>query len=62
MKQLRKTITYEYSYETESEREEHVKYMESQGYECTGQVRKSDDPIMKEDRCYYWYAKFYKIL
>lgn len=61
MKQLTKTIACEYSYDTELEREEHVKYMESQGFECTGQVRRSDDPIMKNDRKYYWYAKFYKI-
>lgn len=62
MKQLLKMVIYEYKYETEEERNLHVKYMEEQGYECTGQVKRSDDDLTKKDREYYWFARFQKLM
>ncbi|GCD11678.1 hypothetical protein [Clostridium tagluense] len=62
MKQLSKTIICEYKYDSEEERDQHVKDMELQGVECSGQVRRSDDSLMNKERDYYWYAKFYKQL
>ncbi|MED3832950.1 hypothetical protein [Peribacillus frigoritolerans] len=58
MKKLSKTEIIRYKYDTEEERDMHVKYMEHLGYECTGQVRKSDDSLMDENREYYWYGEF----
>ena len=61
MKRLVKTIIEEYKYESEDEREEHVKEMESKGYYCTGQCKRSDDSLhYQHDRKYYWYGKFIK--
>lgn len=60
MEQISKTIIYEYKYKSEEERELHVKYMKSQGFECTGQSMRSDDSLMKKDRDWYWYGKFIK--
>lgn len=60
MEQLSEIIIYEYKYESEEEREEHVKHMESLGFECDGKARRSDDLLTREERSYYWYAKFYK--
>lgn len=62
MEQISKTIIVEYKYDTEEERKRHVEHMESQGYEWSGQVQKSDDHIMAKERNYYWYGKFYKQL
>lgn len=62
MEQLSKTVICEYKYDSEGEREQHIKYMESQGFECSGQIRRSDDSLMNEERNYYWYAKFCKQL
>ncbi len=50
----------EFKYESREERGKHVKLMESNGYECSGQVERSNDPIMSNNRNYYWYAKFSK--
>lgn len=60
MEQLSEALICEYKYESKEERENHVKEMESQGFECSGQIKKSDDSLTKEEREYYWYAKFYK--
>lgn len=46
----------EYKYDSEEEREQHVKWMESQGFECSGQIRKSDDSLLDENRKYYWFG------
>ncbi len=62
MQQLSTITICEYKYDSEEERENHVKDMESQGFECSGQVRKSDDSLMLKERNYYWYAKFFKQL
>lgn len=62
MKKLLKMVIYEYKYDTEEERNSHVAYMESQGYECTGQVKRSDDDLMKKEREYYWFARFQKLM
>lgn len=58
MEKLSKTTILKYRYDTEEEREQHIKYMEHIGYECTGQVRKSDDSIMDDNPNYYWYGEF----
>lgn len=60
MEKLSETKIIEYKYKTEDERGQHVEQMESQGFECSGQVRRSDDSLMSNDREYYWYAKFFK--
>jgi hypothetical protein len=57
MQILSKEIICEYKYDSEEERENHVKSMELQGFECSGQIRRSDDSLMKKERKYYWYAK-----
>jgi hypothetical protein len=62
MQQISKITILEYKYDSEEEREEHVKYMESQGYECSGQIRKSDGSLMNKDRAWYWYGQFSKRL
>lgn len=50
----------EFKYDSEEERSKHVELMESSGYECSGQVRRSDDSMMSSNRDYYWYAQFSK--
>lgn len=61
MKKISKTVIEEYKYDSKEEREEHVKEMESAGYYCTGQSKKSDDSLhYKSEREYYWYGKFIK--
>lgn len=60
MEKLSETKIIEYKYKTEDERGQHVEQMESQGFKCSGQVRRSDDSLMSNDREYYWYAKFFK--
>lgn len=52
MEKLLELKTYEYKYDSQEEREKHVKYMKEQGYECSEQVRRSDDSLMKDDRKY----------
>ena len=37
-----------------------VKEMIKKGFEVDGQVRRSDDPLWKDDREYYWFAHFWK--
>jgi hypothetical protein len=54
------TLTYEFKYDSQEERERHVKNMEGMGFECTGQIKRSDDSLLSEARNYYWYAKFIK--
>jgi len=61
MKRLSKAIIEEYRYESEEEREKHVKEMEQAGYYCTGQCKRSDDSLhYNVEREYYWYGKFIK--
>lgn len=60
MEQISGTLTYEFKYDSEEERETHVKNMTDMGFECTGQVKRSDDSLLSEARNYYWYAMFIK--
>lgn len=62
MEQILKRVVYEYKYDSEEEREKHVNCMREQGYECSEQVRRSDDSLMKDNREYYWFAHFYKYM
>lgn len=62
MKKLLEMVIHEYRYGSKEERSSHVEYMESQGYECTGQVKRSDDDLMKREREYYWFARFQKLM
>lgn len=58
MKRLNKLTMVEYKYDSEEERANHVEMMELLGYECDGQVKRSDDSIMCENPTYYWFARF----
>ena len=60
MEKISETRAYEYKYDSEEEREQHVKWMESQGFECSGQVKRSDGSLWDKDREYYWYGSFQK--
>jgi hypothetical protein len=60
MKKFKETRIVEYIYDNEEEREQHVKYMESQGWECSGQVQHSFGSIWDDDKKWFWYGKFYK--
>jgi hypothetical protein len=60
VEQISGTLTYEFKYESKEEREKHVADMEKMGFECTGQVKRSDDSLLSEARNYYWYAMFIK--
>lgn len=62
MQKLKELKVYEYKYDTEEERNEHVKIMEERGYECSGQVKRSDDSLLKANREYYWFAYFSKYI
>lgn len=62
MKKLKETIISEYRYDTEKEREYHIEAMKNLGFECDGQIKKSDDDLMKKDREYYWFARFFKYM
>lgn len=57
---LSETKILKYSYETKEEREQHVKWMESQGFHCTGQVKNTDDSIYAKEQKYYYYGEFFK--
>lgn len=57
MKKVSEYINITYHYDSREERDEHVKQMESEGWECSGQVREylslhSDD--------FAWCGKFIK--
>lgn len=60
MEKLSEVTTLEFKYDSSEEREQHVHFMENIGYECSGQVRRSDDSLMNDNRNYYWYAHFTK--
>ena len=60
MKQISKVTTIEFKYDSEEERLLHVKEMESKGFLCDGKSMKSDDPLFKEVKEYYWYGRFIK--
>lgn len=62
MQKISEVKIVEYKYDSEKERELHVKEMESLGFECSGQVKRSDDAIMSSNREYYWYGKFFKTI
>ncbi|QBL97898.1 hypothetical protein EauM23_00005 [Exiguobacterium phage vB_EauM-23] len=59
MKKLVSIQIHKFKYDSKEEREKHVKEMEAQGYECTGQIKHNDNyynPKSKE----YWYGEFFK--
>lgn len=60
MEKISEYVTIEYKYDSKEEREKHVKDMESQGYDCSGQVRKTDGSTWTGNAETYWYAKFGK--
>lgn len=59
MEKLNGVLIYEFKYDSEDERNRHVKNMEEMGFECTGQIKKSDS-LLHEIPSYYWYGKFIK--
>ena len=60
MKKILRKIVEEYRYDSKEERDSHVEEMIKKGFEVDGQVRRSDDPLWKDDREYYWFAHFWK--
>jgi hypothetical protein len=60
MQKITETKIIKYTYDSEEEREQHVKWMESQGFECTGRVKRSFGSIYEENPEYLWYGEFYK--
>lgn len=60
MKLKLRTIIEEYFYDTEEEREDHVKIMEKDGWECSGQVRKDVSGSYYKPSDYRWYGKYFK--
>ena len=60
MKKILRKIVEEYRYNSEEERDSHVEEMIKKGFEVDSQVRRSDDPLLKDDRKYYWFAHFWK--
>ncbi|MES9681865.1 hypothetical protein ABWK22_02870 [Gottfriedia acidiceleris] len=60
MERISKTVIEKFKYDSEEERTSHVKEMEDQGYECSGQRRKSDDSLLDDNRKFYWYGEFMK--
>ena len=60
MKKILRKIVEEYRYDSKEERELHIEEMIKKGFEVDGQVRRSDDPLLKKDREYYWFAHFWK--
>lgn len=60
MEKISEFKVLEFKYDSKEEREDHIKLMESYGFECTGQVKKSDDSLFVGNRVYYWYGKFIK--
>ncbi|WP_025731512.1 hypothetical protein [Heyndrickxia ginsengihumi] len=58
MEKLSELKIMEYKYGSKEEREQHVKWMEHQGFECSEQVKKSDGSLFEENRKFYWYGKF----
>lgn len=55
VKRLSKNIILEYKYDSVEEREKHIEYMESQGYECSGEGKKMD-----AERNYILFGQFFK--
>ena len=61
MKKLKRKIIEEYRYNSEEERAEHIIEMESKGYVCDGQAKRTDDCLMSNEKPeYYWFGRFYK--
>ena len=56
MEKISEQIIKKFKYKSKEEREKHVKEMEAQGFECTGQVKKTDS--FGEEP--YWYGEFSK--
>lgn len=50
-----------YKYESKEEIDEHVKFMESLGYECIGEVRKTSDSLEDDPTERKWCLDFRKI-
>lgn len=61
MQKLVEISIKEYRYDSEEERNTPIVEMEKQGYECDGLVKKSDEPMYKDDREHYWFARFAKM-
>jgi len=49
---------YKFKYDSEEQREAHVKDMKDHGYICTGQ--KMNNNSFDKDSELYWYGEFYK--
>lgn len=49
----------EFFYDSREERDNHVQQMESNGWECSGQIKYM--PLLGEERDWKWYAKFSKL-
>lgn len=61
MRKLSHGENIKYKYESKEEREEHVKYMESQGY-TTYFKETHRDNYYNPDSKEYWYGEFYRSL
>lgn len=55
MKKVLEYTNITYHYDSKEERDEHVKVMESEGWECSGQIRETTSIHSKE---YVWCGKF----
>lgn len=53
-----------YTYKSESEREEHVRFMEMHGWNSSGKKKQFIGSLMIDDvndpKNYVWYAEFYR--
>ncbi len=59
MKLKLKTVIEEYFYDSREQRDEHIKVMEQNGWENTGQVRYDVNKSL-ENPDYRWYGQFIK--
>ena len=60
MKKVLEFINVTYHYDSREERDEHVALMESEGWECSGQIRESLSIHSRSDSV--WCGKFSKRL
>ncbi|MBP1308828.1 hypothetical protein JOD82_001848 [Paenibacillus sp. 1182] len=57
---MKKVVEYTnvtYHYDSREERDEHVEYMESDGWECSGQIKET---LSLHDNEFVWCGKFTK--
>ena len=59
MKKRSEWIHVDYVYDSREERDEHVKWMESEGFECSGQIKETQSLYSSE---FVWIGKFSKRL